>query len=255
MPGIDDGARSMDEAVEMASIAADDGIEQIVSTPHMFNGLSNNPEPSEIMEHVAALNEAVSAVCGRRLTILPGNEVHVTHDLAAQVKNSRVTTINRRNYMLVEFPQLSVPHGADDLFYHLLLQGVIPILVHPERNGEIQSRPGIVLKFVERGVLIQVTAMSLTGEFGPTAKACADSLLRHNLVHFIATDAHRPKRRPPILSEGRDAAAAVIGEERARKLVEDNPRAVVNGELIALEPPIPYGTTAKPKRSFFSRFF
>src|SRR5262245_56586900 len=108
MPEVDDGARSLDEAIEMARVAAGDGIEQMVSTPHMFNGLSNNPEPSEILERVAALQEAI----GNDLRILPGNEVHISHDIADQVKSDRVTTINRANYMLVEFPQFTVPTSA-----------------------------------------------------------------------------------------------------------------------------------------------
>src|SRR5262245_41929872 len=220
MPEVDDGARTVEEAVEMAKIAAEDGIECIVSTPHMFNGLSGNPEPSEILERVAKLNEAINNPV---IKILPGNEVHISHDIAEHAKGNRVTKINQRNYMLVEFPQLTVPIGADDLFYKLLLQGVRPILVHPERNGQIQNRPSIVAKYIERGVFIQVTAMSVTGQFGSAAKTCADTLLRHDCVHFLATDAHRIARRPPILSRGRDAAAEIIGEERALALVETNP--------------------------------
>jgi protein-tyrosine phosphatase len=250
MPDIDDGARSMEEAVQMAEIAAADGIEQIVSTPHMFNGLSHNPEPSEIFERVAMLQKAI----GDRLIVLPGNEVHISHEIAEQAKSNRVTRINNRNYMLVEFPQLTVPIGADELFYKLQLQSISPILVHPERNAQIQSRPEIVAGFVERGVLIQVTAMSVTGEFGGIAKSTAATLLRHRCVHFLATDAHRPGRRPPILSKGRDAAARLVGEEAARWLVYDNPLAVVNGDLVHAEPPIPFGTR-REKTSFFSRFF
>jgi protein-tyrosine phosphatase len=157
--------------------------------------------------------------------------------------------------MLVEFPQLTVPIGADELFYKLLLQGVRPILVHPERNGQIQATPSIVGKFVERGVYIQVTAMSVTGEFGPAARQTAETLLRHNCVHFLASDAHRTKSRPPILSRGRDAAAMVIGPGRARALVEGNPLAVINGEPLRVEPPIPFGGSGRPKKSFFSRLF
>jgi protein-tyrosine phosphatase len=252
MPGIDDGARDLDEALEMARIAHEDGIEYMVSTPHMFNGLSDNPEPSEIADRVAALNEAIGA---GGLKILPGNEVHISHEIVDQAKNNRVTKINQRCYMLVEFPQLSVPVGADDLLYRLLLQGVRPILVHPERNVQIQSQPSIVANFVERGVTIQVTAMSVTGEFGPASKKCAELLLRHNCVHFLATDTHRPTRRPPILSQGRDAAAVIIGESAAAALVEANPRAVINGDLFPVTAPIPFNGAAKSKRSFFSRFF
>src|SRR5438093_6001343 len=106
MPEIDDGARTVGEAIEMARIATEDGIEYMVSTPHMFNGLSDNPEPAEISDRVASLNEAIG---GRGVMILPGNEVHISHEIVEQAKNKRVTTINRRNYMLVEFPQLTVP--------------------------------------------------------------------------------------------------------------------------------------------------
>ncbi len=252
MPEIDDGARSLDEALEMAAIASEDGIEYMVSTPHMFNGLSSNPEPSEILERVAALNEAIGP---NALKILPGNEVHISHEIVEQAKSNRVTKINQRNYMLVEFPQLTVPVGADELFYKLLLQGVRPILVHPERNGQIQTNPSIVADFIEHGVLIQVTAMSVTGQFGPAAKTCADALLRHDCVHFLATDTHRPLRRPPILSRGRDAAGAIIGDVRAAALVESNPRAVINGETLQVPPPIPFRSRPRSKRSLFSRFF
>jgi len=252
MPDIDDGARSVKEAVAMAEIAAADGIEMMVSTPHMFNGLSHNPEPSEIMDRVKALQSAV----GSTLKILPGNEVHISHEIADQVKTNRVTRINNRNYMLVELPQLTVPLGLDDLFYKLQLQNVCPILVHPERNAQIQAHPSLVVGFVEHGILVQVTAMSLTGEFGAIARQCAEILLRHNCVHFIATDTHRTERRPPILSKGRDAAAHIIGVTKARKLVYDNPLAVVNGDTVHAEAPIPIGSASRgEKRSLLSRFF
>jgi protein-tyrosine phosphatase len=252
LPEIDDGARSVEEAVQMAEIAAEDGIEQMLCTPHMFNGLSHNPDPSEVLDRARALQDAV----GPTLQILPGNEVHISHEIAEQAKNHRITLLNNRNYMLVEFPQLTVPIGVEELFYKLQLQSVYPILVHPERNAQIQSRPSIVESFVEHGVLIQVTAMSVTGEFGPAAQRCAEKLLRHNCVHFLATDTHRPHRRPPILSKGRDAAAKIIGAERALKLVEDNPRCVVNGEPVMMEAPQSFGASGRgEKKSFLERFF
>jgi protein-tyrosine phosphatase len=251
LPGIDDGARNLEEAIEMARIAKEDGIEYMVSTPHMFNGISGNPAPGEIVDRVAALNDAIGA---NGVRILPGNEVHISHDIAEQAKSERVTKINQHNYMLVELPQLTVPFGADELLYRLVAQGVRPILVHPERNGHIQMHPVLVARLIERGVLVQITAMSLTGEFGPAAKNCAEELLRHDCVHFLATDAHRPKSRPPILSKGRDAAAAIIGRERAVSLVETNPCAVINGEPLQVPQPVPFGS-AKTKRSLFSRFF
>jgi protein-tyrosine phosphatase len=236
----------------MARVAAADGIEQMVCTPHMFNGVSGNPEPSLVVERVAALQEAIGET-GVRL--LAGNEVHISHEIVEQAAKGRVTKLNQRNYMLVEFPTLTVPAGAQDVFYRLQLGGVRPILVHPERNSQMQARPALVAELVERGVFVQVTAMSLTGEFGEGARRCAESLLRHQCVHFLASDAHRAERRRPVLSRARDAAAAIVGEEAARKLVYDNPLAVIQGENVRAESPIPYSKSRDRKPSFFGRLF
>jgi len=248
LPGVDDGARSLEESLKMAEIAAADGIQQMVATPHLFNGLSNDPNPAEICERVAALQSGI----GGNLKILPGCEAHVIHDIADRVKRQSVTTINRCNYLLVEFPQVTVPVGADEVFYRLQLQGIHPILVHPERNLQIQKQPSLVAAYIAHGVFTQVTAMSIAGEFGVPARKCAEILLQHHCVHFLATDTHRPAKRPPILSRGRDAAAAIVGKERADRLVYDNPLAVVEGRALKVEEPIPF-ENGKP--SVFSRLF
>ena len=252
LPQLDDGARTLEESLEMARLAAEDGIQQMVCTPHMFNGLSGNPEPAEILDRVGALQEAI----GREgLRLLPGNEVHFTHELVGNACSGRVTKLNRLNYMLVEFPAHSVPPGAGALFQELQANGVRPILVHPERNVQIQTRRSIVADLVLQGVYVQITAMSITGEFGTAARNCAESLLRHNCVHFIATDTHRAERRPPVLSRGREAAAEIVGASIARKLVYDNPLAVVTGGEIKSDPPTSYSLPSQGKTSFFGRLF
>src|SRR5262245_36138982 len=129
LPGLDDGARSLSEALQMARIAAEDGITQMVCTPHVFNGLSGNQEPSEIRTRVASLQEAIG---GNGPRLLPGNEVHFSHQILPKVRENGVLRLNDWNYMLVEFPMLTVPVGARELFEELLLMGVRPILVHPE---------------------------------------------------------------------------------------------------------------------------
>jgi protein-tyrosine phosphatase len=252
LPQLDDGARSLDEALEMARLAAEDGIQQMVCTPHMFNGLSRNPEPAEVLDRVGALQNAIGT---QGLRVLPGNEVHFSHEIPGKVQAGGVMKLNRRNYMLVEFPTLMVPDGAAELFQELIANGVRPILVHPERNAQIQTRRSIVAEFVEQGVYVQLTAMSVTGEFGSAARNCAESLLRHNCVHFLATDTHRAERRPPILSRGRDAAADILGADKARRLVYDNPLAVINGGEITSDPPIPYSAPGQRKASFLDRLF
>ena len=148
---------------------------------------------------------------------------------------------------------MNVPVGAEELFYKLQINGITPILVHPERNSQIQNYPSTVAQFIERGARIQVTAMSITGEFGPAALRCVETLLKHNCVHVIATDTHRANRRPPVLSAGRDAAAALVGEAEAQKFVRDNPRAVIEGESIEVEPPVPFDGPSK--KSLLTRLF
>ena len=252
LPQVDDGARSLDEAMAMARTAADDGIQQIVCTPHMFNGISGNPFPSEVTDRVAALQDAIGDI---GLQVLPGNEVHISHEIVEQARTNRVTRLNQRNYMLVELPFETVPSGAEDLFQRLQQAGVLPILVHPERNIQLQVRPSLVADLVAKGVYVQITAMSLTGEFGPGAQRCAEKLILHNCVHFLATDAHRATRRPPILSRGRDAAEVLIGKDRARKLVYDNPLAVISGETLSPEPVIPFDDQSGKESTLFGKLF
>jgi protein-tyrosine phosphatase len=251
LPGVDDGARSVAEALKMAEIAAADGIEQMVCTPHMFNGLSRNPQATEVEKRVEELQKAI----GSGLTVLPGNEVHFSIDIASHVGTNRISTLNRQNYVLIEFPTLNVPRSAPKRLKQLSTLGVHPILVHPERNIEIQSRPSLVAELMEQGTLIQVTAMSVTGKFGLPAKTCVDVLLKHRCVHFIASDAHRPEKRPPVLSAARDAAAEIIGEEAARRLVVDNPRAVIEGQTIVPEAVVPFDSDPPSGTSFFSKIF
>ena len=249
LPELDDGSRSLDESIEMARIAREDGITHMVATPHMFNGLSHNPEPDEVVARVEALQKEI----GDLPKLLPGNEVHIAHDIVEKTEARQLTPINRKNYMLIEFPSMNVPVGVDELFYKLQINGITPILVHPERNSQIQNDPSTVAKFIERGARIQVTAMSITGEFGPAALRCVETLLKHNCVHVIATDTHRANRRPPVLSEGRAAAAALVGEAEAHKFVRDNPRAVIEGESIEVEPPVPFDGSSK--KSLLTRLF
>jgi protein-tyrosine phosphatase len=250
LPDLDDGARTLEEAVEMARIAVNDGITHMIATPHAFNGLSSNPSPEEISTRVKVLQEAI----GRDLEILPGNEVHFIHDITGKLETQQITPLNHRNYMLIEFPTMQVPPGAGQLFRKLQTIGITPILAHPERNLQIQKHPEIIAGLIESGGRIQVTAMSVNGKFGVAAFECVQTLLSHNCVHFIATDSHRAKSRPPVLSEARAQAARIIGADAAEKLVEDNPRAVVMGEPIEAGAPVPF-ERASIEEGAFARFF
>jgi protein-tyrosine phosphatase len=233
LPGLDDGARSMAEAMAMAEKAAADGITQMIATPHAFNGLSHNPRSEEVLRRVDALQKAV----GSGIAILPGNEVRYTDDIVGKARSGRLMTLNRRQYVLIEFPTPTIPRGCLKQIRNLREWGMTPILAHPERNRMVQAQPSLLAGLIAEGALVQVTAMSVTGRFGDEALVCAEKLLRASAVHFIASDAHRPDRRPPTLSEGRDAAAKIVGRDRARALVGDNPATVIRGGIVLADQP------------------
>lgn len=221
LPALDDGPAGMEEALEMGRIAAADGIGCLVATPHVNGDLL---PPESIREAVNNLNTALKGA-GISLEVLPGADTSAL--LPAEVL--RNYTINDTGYVFFEFPHSYLPQNAGELIFGAILAGLTPIITHPERNPGVLRQPGRLFSLIEGGALVQITAESLTGGFGQEARDCAFYLLRKEAVHFIATDAHSTRRRPPVLSRGMRAAARVLGEVKARRLVVENPAAVLAG--------------------------
>jgi protein-tyrosine phosphatase len=112
-------------------------------------------------------------------------------------------------------------------------------LTHPERNPILQGNLKRVLQWAAAGVVVQVTASAFTGLWGESVRSAAVWLLQNNAVHVLASDAHNTDRRPPGLSSAREAVVEIAGQETAQALVEDNPRAIVNGENLPFCPAVP----------------
>jgi protein-tyrosine phosphatase len=224
LPGIDDGAVDMQTSIDMARIAAEDGIETIVATPHIKDTLHSTVKLGAL---VSQLN------INLKHQNIPVN-VLLGADVFALLNHSRLKdyTINNSRYILIEFPHNYLPSNSKEILFSLAIQGLCPIITHPERNLAIMKKPDLLLDMLYGNVLVQITAGSLTGEFGRDEQACARYLLREKAVHFIATDAHSANFRRPVLSEGLKYAVKIIGKERAKKLVWDNPGAVLKDESI-----------------------
>ena len=260
--GVDDGPETMEESMEMCRISLRDGIRTILATPHTLNGVYLN-DRSTILAKVQELNkeitkfEAQSSELGveethsaiqrqpsksliselrtpnPELEILPGADVHFSPELLNEIEEGKALTIgDGGKYLLLEFPHQGIPHGVEEVLFQLMVRGIIPIISHPERNLEIAYKTQRYLEMVRMGCLGQVTAMSLTGEFGEEVKRVADKLLKARLVHIIATDAHSKNNRPPILSSAVQAAARIVGEAEARKMVTEYPQAVLDGQRL-----------------------
>lgn len=244
LPGIDDGPVTLDEAVTMCRVATADGITTVVATPHFRPGRFAAPT-TQVVEKITALEEELRRQ-GIVLRLLYGADVTVVPELVSHLEREAYLTINNTGrYFLAELPHDSVVPRWDHFLLSLLGHGKVPILTHPERNQWFLSHPDALYSFVTRGGMVQITAMSLTGRFGEEAREFSLMLLRHNLVHVIATDAHNSTHRPPVLSGGVKAAEKVIGIERARALVTTIPQAIIEGRPIAAPEPVPIAQAQK----------
>lgn len=224
LPGMDDGPADMEESIEMARVAVRDGIKCIVATPHLKDSIY---PASLIRGKVDELNARLAAL-GIELKVLHGADINSM--LAPSLL--RDYTINGTDYLLIEFPHSFLPRSFQKTVFRLIVEGFRPIVTHPERNGSVVMNPELVFDLVGSGSLIQITAGSLTGEFGPDIRECALFLLESGLVSFIATDAHSSTGRQPVLSRGLMVAEKVLGRDRASMLVSSNPGAVIEGSAL-----------------------
>jgi protein-tyrosine phosphatase len=244
LPGLDDGSRSFEESLAMLALAAEGGTTDIVATPHANPQFRFDPEA--IAAKRAELSEALEASLGDRAPrIHTGCDFHLTFDNVDDALAHRAKyTVNGGRYLLVEFPDLLIYPKTAELFARLLDAGLVPIITHPERNDLLRHRLPDLKAWVELGCLIQVTAASFEGRFGRRAQAFSEKLMEEDLVHFIASDAHDTKHRPPGLRGAYDLIRRRWGAARADALFAENGRAVIenrylprSGEQVAASKP------------------
>lgn len=225
LPYIDDGSTSWETTLEMCRIAAADGIRHIVATPHADDKYSYDRE-----SHGRLLDDLRNRMNGT-LEFSLGCDFHVSFENVTALRTDPSQfCIGDTNYLLVEFSDYGVARQMISILHEILGMGLIPVITHPERNLILQRRPEIVVEMAEMGSVVQITANSLTGFWGSTAKKVSEWLLKKYVVHVLASDAHDPEHRVPVLSQARDAAASLVGAELATMLVSDNPGAIIRGE-------------------------
>ncbi|OIJ11256.1 tyrosine protein phosphatase [Anaerobacillus alkalilacustris] len=235
LPNVDDGAKDMEMALEMAKAAVDEGIDTIIASPHHRNGQFENSK-SSILESVDQLNNRLKEA-RIPLTILPGQETRIFGEMVDSYLDDELLSLNHlHQYLLVELSSSHVPRYIHRLFFDLQQQGVTPIIVHPERNAEIIENPEILYRLVKEGALTQVTAGSVTGHFGKKIQKFSIDLITHNLTHFVATDAHNLTSRPINL---RKAYEFIEDECSAfyRYMFLENAEMIVAGRMPLVEPP------------------
>jgi protein-tyrosine phosphatase len=231
LPGLDDGSRTVEDARALARRAAEDGVTAIAATPHVRSDYPTRPE--EMERGVTRLREDFLAE-GIDIEVLPGGEIDL--GMLASLDDDglrRFTIAQSGRYVLLEFPYSGWPAGLEETVYGLGLRGLLPVLAHPERNREVQTKPDRLGEAVRLGALVQVTAASVDGRIGRSSQAAADKLFELGLAHVLASDAHTPEIREAGLAS---AAEALRDDGLARFLTVEAPGAIVAGEPVP-EPP------------------
>ncbi len=230
LPGLDDGAPTIEEAIAIAGVATRDGIKQMVATPHVKS--RTYPTRGEILDKMAGL-QGVLREKGIDLFLMPGAEYRIDPELPRQLARGELLTINNKGrHLLIEFSDVSVPDYTVELFSELLQQGVTPVIAHPERNSVFIENPNRLYELLVGGALAQLTSGSLTGYFSSNISAAARLFLEKGYVQFVASDAHN---RSGQLLQFKPAVREVmnlLGEEKGRRLLLSNPRRVVRGEPV-----------------------
>ncbi len=231
LPALDDGAESLDESVEMAETAISEGITHVVATPHADSNFRFDFDL--VQKRRAELQERV----GDRLQLATGCDFHLNMENLRDIRpDPSKYSLNQKRYLLVEFADFAIPPTAEEALHQLQLLGLSLIVTHPERNALIRLQPQRLLRWIEQGCYVQVTAQSLLGKWGEGAKQKVEEWLDQQIVHFFASDAHNADRRPLRLKEARDTVAERWGETLAQSLFQDNPLAAFEGRDLPYQP-------------------
>lgn len=236
LPGIDDGPRNIDEALNMARMAAEDGITDVIVTPHMQNGLYHN-NAEKVLSEVSMFQRTLVQE-GISLQIHPGAEVHIHPTLMENLYNHKLLTLcNADKYLLIELPVLTIPDYTTALLRELIIEGIVPIIVHPERNIYLMKGSRLLAGLIDLGAIIQINAGSLLGQRGKQIQRFAKELLKNRMVHVIASDGHNGTTRRPLLTDAYRAAADVVSDVDVGQL-QENAKSILMGKPCKVNNPL-----------------
>lgn len=234
LPGLDDGPDGMAAVIKMAEIAQTDGIRHIIATPHIIPGIYDNT-PDAIHTAVERVNNQLMLE-GIETRVYFGGEHYLDDSLCGVIKKNQLCTINAQGkYVLVECPMNEFPPYVERILSQIREKGIRPILAHPERNAAMHKNSQLLYTLINQETLVQINASSIMGQFGPWSRKFAELMLRHNWVHFIASDAHSVEIRPPVVSDALNLIKTILGEEPG-ELISLNSYRLLMGEDIEIKP-------------------
>ncbi len=236
LPGVDDGAASLEEGVEMCHAAAREGVTVVVATPHQRHERWPNSDRGQLERLWRDLEAAV----GPAPRVLLGAELAVDSELLGEIEGppgGSPLPLAGSRYLLLEPSPVRVGSDLAGLIHELRVGGWFPVLAHPERVGWLAEDPPLLEDLAEAGALFQLTAMSVSGRLGRRVQARCRTFLDGGWAHFVASDMHDTVRRPPGLVEAYDEIAGRWGDVVARTLMIENPQAVIEDRPLSFPEP------------------
>lgn len=228
LPEMDDGAHDLNEALNMARLAVEDGITDVILSPHMQDGLYHN-QAEKVLKEVSRFQENLKQQ-DIPLRVHPGAEVHIHPMLIGNLYSCEILTIcHAKKYILIELPSITIPTYVNKIIRELILEGIIPIIAHPERHSLIREDCLPLVEWIEQGALVQLNAGSLLGLMGKRIQQFAQYLMKNRMVHVLASDGHNTKTRKPILTDAYRLVSE-LGSNDEVELFQTNAQAILHGK-------------------------
>ncbi len=234
LPGVDDGPETLEESLSLAQALVQEGIHLAVATPH-YNDVFPQHSAAEIYGRVHDIQRALDNQ-GIPLRLLAGHEALIKPGLVEDIQASRLATLNNSRYLLLELWNNAWIPETEQVIFELRASGIVPIIAHPERSRAIQQDAHRLAALLQQGVLTQLTASSLVGVWGKSARLCAEALLKKGLIHCIASDAHCLRKRPLWVASGPQRARELLGQAHVYQMIETRPAAIINNEVYDFVP-------------------
>lgn len=236
LPGVDDGAVTPEDTLAMSRIAAETGTKVVLATPHRKD-VTEESSVAYLRALIVDMN-AQNRDHGVNLSLVLGMENHLDTDLPAEIEAGRALTMNGTRYILIEMPFFGRPDFIEDTLAEVQAMGLTPVLAHPERIEAFQHDPDMLRRFIEKGMLSQITSGSVIGYWGEEVRDFTRSLLENSMAHMMASDTHHAVGgRSPRMDVGLEAAASIIGFDAAMAMLVDTPKAILEDKPIEIEPP------------------
>ena len=230
LPGLDDGAKNLEQTKKMLHNAYDDGIGHIIATPHFRENMFVSTK-EEIKKAYKEVQELITSE-GLDITLYLGNEIFYSSNTSTLLLDNELLTMADSDYVLLEFSPSSPYHYIKAGLQTVIMSGYIPILAHFERYANIVNNWTYIEEVFDIGVYIQINTSTITGPMFNKSTRLAKQLLKYDMVHFIASDSHNDDSRSSNLSECITYLRKKYGQGLVDKLLYHNPNMIINNEIL-----------------------